>query len=61
MLAFVIVKMLKAIPFGAWPFFWRRDKKILTGLPELFYLPTSIGDEITSHIHHLFDDTEQAA
>lgn len=35
--------------------------KILTGLPEPFDLPTSIADEVISHIHQPFDDAEQAS
>ncbi|KGY10878.1 hypothetical protein NM22_18460 [Vibrio tubiashii] len=35
--------------------------KILTGLPKPFDLPTSIADEVISHIHHPFDDAEQAS
>ncbi|WP_047046297.1 hypothetical protein [Vibrio mexicanus] len=35
--------------------------KILTGLPELLDLPTSIADDVISHIHQPFDDAEQAS
>lgn len=35
--------------------------KILTGLPEPFDLPTSIADEVITHVHQPFDDAEQAS
>ncbi len=35
--------------------------KTLTGLPKPFDLPTSIADEVISHIHQPFDDAEQAS
>ncbi|MCG6212744.1 hypothetical protein K6U56_12295 [Vibrio furnissii] len=35
--------------------------RILTGLPEPFDLPTSIADEVISHINQPFDDAAQAS